>query len=205
MSVKSIFRAISPLVVSASIVTMASSPSQAVENSSRKHDSETAKIRSEDLMNKTLAKNGHNSSNLAMDPGEPRVVAYSYDSPGGFGEGVNCIFDVGPIDCVTARNDATTAASEAGARYPSSLSDGVGDAFRHCYWNALMTVHIGADQAKSVADNHEESASGSPASSQMDYHNNQVGRDIGASSPDEGAALNGCVAATTDGRLQTSP
>jgi hypothetical protein len=73
------------------------------------------------------------------------------------------------------------------------------------YWNALMTIHVGADQAKSVADNHEESSSGSPVSSQMDYHNNQEGRDIGVSSPDEGAVLNGCVAATTDGRLQTSP
>ena len=188
-------------------LVLCAGPAMANETESPKSDRqfsvEESQARSEKLLSDTLKRNGQAQKDLQLDP--EMAQASSYPSPGGFGEGVNCLVDVGPIDCNTARNDANTAASEAQARYPDSISDGVGDAFRHCYWNGLMTIHIGSGQAKSVADNHEESTQGNPASSAMDLHNNQVGRDIGASAGDEAGAMNGCIAATTDGRLQTAP
>lgn len=122
-----------------------------------------------------------------------------------FAEGVRCVFQVGPIDCYTARNDANTAFNTAAELYPDSTHNGPGDAFRHCYWNALMAIHINPDQAKTVADNHEELGSGPEAERQMDYKNNEIGREIGSNSPDEESAKNGCIGAVDSGRLQLAP
>lgn len=122
-----------------------------------------------------------------------------------FSEGVKCIFQVGPIDCYTAKNDANTAYAAAEELYPDSLHNGPGDAFRHCYWNALMTIHINKDQAKIVADNHEEISNGPEAENRMDYKNNEIGREIGEGAPNEEAAKNGCIDAVNNGRLQLQP
>jgi hypothetical protein len=72
--------------------------------------------------------------------------------------------------------------------------DGPGDAFRHCYWSALIARSFGAQLAKEVTDAHEhlqnvdlhvmQSHEGffgrdvHPAS-RMDLHNNQVGIELG--------------------------
>lgn len=67
------------------------------------------------------------------------------------------------------------------------------NAFKHAYWNAMMTVNLGVDIAKKWADLHEIGNDGSgdkcpyPSrtgeiynpSSKMDYHNNAVGRQVG--------------------------
>ncbi|MDT8412573.1 MAG: RHS repeat-associated core domain-containing protein [Vicingaceae bacterium] len=69
--------------------------------------------------------------------------------------------------------------------------DGPQDAMRHTLWNALNARDIGADDAKPFADLHE-TAGGSfdpnsdefnPVSVQMDFHNNHIGRRIGANNP----------------------
>lgn len=56
--------------------------------------------------------------------------------------------------------------------------DGRQDAFRHSYWNAVMTAEIDETWATQFANAHEQ---GEPytISTAMDYHNNQVGRNIG--------------------------
>lgn len=58
--------------------------------------------------------------------------------------------------------------------------DGRQDAFRHSYWNAVMTAEIDETWATQFANAHE---AGEPNNlpTQMDYHNNQVGRNIGRS------------------------
>lgn len=54
------------------------------------------------------------------------------------------------------------------------------DAFRHAYWNSLMTKYIGAYWAEKWATAHEYGrAATDPAGTSMDLHNNAVGRDIG--------------------------
>lgn len=60
------------------------------------------------------------------------------------------------------------------------------DAFRHSYWNAVMTLSIGYAAAQAFADAHEK---GSPTQvqggvgQQMDFHNNAVGRNVANNLP----------------------
>lgn len=129
--------------------------------------------------------------------GSPNVAKFS--------EGVKCVIQVGPIDCYTARNDANTAEATAIELYGGSLHNGPGDAFRHCYWNALMAIHINPDQAKIVADNHEAVSNGPEEENKMDFFNNDIGRQIGSESPSEEVAKKGCQDAVNSKRLQLAP
>ncbi|WP_157226614.1 DUF6973 domain-containing protein [Gordonia soli] len=78
-------------------------------------------------------------------------------------------------------NEAKAAAA---ARFPEELDDGKGDAFRHAYWNALMTKTFGADWARQYATAHE-GLGGQPAHREaMDLYNNETGRKVAAAHPD---------------------
>lgn len=59
------------------------------------------------------------------------------------------------------------------------MKDDLRDAFRHCYWSALLTMNFGADLARGLTDAHERSTPNTPAREHMDKHNNTVGRLIG--------------------------
>lgn len=62
-------------------------------------------------------------------------------------------------------------------------NDGHTDAFRHAYWNALMTKRLGEDFAIRFASAHE-GAGGNPADREaMDLYNNEVGRRIATQHP----------------------
>ena len=78
------------------------------------------------------------------------------------------------ISCGIANQAATTASMEAQNRFPgaTSLRNGKGDAFRHCSWNALMKMRIGADAAERIAINHETVAQGPADEASMDLYNN---------------------------------
>lgn len=90
----------------------------------------------------------------------------------------------GPIDALQARSDAQTALRDTRATRLPGLHNGPADAWRHCYWSCLMTHSIGAQQARTVADTHEEFG-GNPANElTMDLHNNAEGRACGAGVPD---------------------
>lgn len=53
------------------------------------------------------------------------------------------------------------------------------DAFKHCYWQAEMTLFFGKDIAKFLGDKHEDRADNPDNEKFMDLHNNEVGREIG--------------------------
>ncbi|WP_067534762.1 DUF6973 domain-containing protein [Nocardia crassostreae] len=55
-------------------------------------------------------------------------------------------------DFYNIKNQAVSTAEEL---YPNSINDGQGDAFRHTYWNALMTDRFGEDFANAYATSHE--------------------------------------------------
>jgi hypothetical protein len=62
-------------------------------------------------------------------------------------------------------------------------NDGHRDAFRHAYWNALMTKEFGAEWTKQYATAHE-GLPGNPSNREaMDLYNNEVGRQIALSNP----------------------
>ncbi|MEO9328556.1 DUF6973 domain-containing protein [Gordonia aurantiaca] len=66
----------------------------------------------------------------------------------------------------------------------NSLADGHGDAFRHAYWNALMTERFGEEWTERFTNAHE-GLGGNPAHREaMDLYNNEVGRRIATANPD---------------------
>ncbi|MED1862538.1 hypothetical protein P4V41_03535 [Fictibacillus nanhaiensis] len=87
-----------------------------------------------------------------------------------------CIAAVGPFDTATAKNNADTASAAALDSGYSGAHNGKADAFRHSFWNALMSESIGTGQAKEVADIHEEYNEGPQIEHDMDYFNNSKGR-----------------------------
>lgn len=89
-----------------------------------------------------------------------------------------CLRSIGAYKCGQARLNVNAAINMAKAYYPSSTHNGKGDAFRHSYWNALMCKSIGCSNAKIVADNHERYNPGPQKEHDMDYYNNQKGRDM---------------------------
>ncbi|MFI7669924.1 DUF6973 domain-containing protein [Nocardia sp. NPDC049526] len=71
------------------------------------------------------------------------------------------------------------AEDEAKKRYPTSYLDGHGDAFRHTYWNALMTQKFGEDWTQTYTTSHEKIGGNPPHREAMDLYNNEQGRKIG--------------------------
>ncbi len=59
-------------------------------------------------------------------------------------------------------------------------NDGHRDAFRHAYWNALMTQQYGETWANAFATAHEGVPGNTANREAMDLYNNEVGRSIGA-------------------------
>jgi hypothetical protein len=107
-------------------------------------------------------------------------------------------------DCVKAQGHADEAGKAAGQLFPvASLHNGKGDAFRHCYWNARMTIDLGAGDAKSIADNHEDGSDGPEAEKTMDRANNASGRSIGGSTKSYSSAKTACLNAANAGTLVT--
>jgi hypothetical protein len=87
-------------------------------------------------------------------------------------------------ECKQARTDANRALAKAEELFDdSTLYLGVGDAFRHCFWNARMEISIGHDAAYEIATRHESADSG--ASKEMDLKNNKIGRKIGGNAVDK--------------------
>ncbi|MEV6098980.1 hypothetical protein [Nocardia sp. NPDC051981] len=92
------------------------------------------------------------------------------------------------IDFYKIKSEANDAAKQskfgeslAGGR---TLNDGQGDAFRHTYWNALLTRRFGEDFAKEYTTAHERVGGQQGPREAMDLYNNSIGRQIGASNPD---------------------
>jgi Domain of unknown function (DUF6973) len=86
------------------------------------------------------------------------------------------ITGIGPLDAWAAKDAAQEAVQHAESSGLPGFSDGPQDAYRHALWLCLMTLSIGADQAKEVGDTHEEQVTNPDPSIQlMDHFNNMVG------------------------------
>jgi len=89
---------------------------------------------------------------------------------------------VGLKEFADIRQDATHVAE--GKFEGKALTDGHADAFRHAYWNALMTQQYGEEWAREFATAHERNPSSNHVPVGMDLHNNEVGRSIAQANPD---------------------
>jgi len=64
-----------------------------------------------------------------------------------------------------------------------SLHNGPGDAFRHCYWSALLARDIGPKNAKAFTSAHESRPGNPPKEKDMDLYDNRNGLEIGRKHP----------------------
>jgi hypothetical protein len=94
--------------------------------------------------------------------------------------------------CNKASKHADVALAEAKNRWASSLHNGKGDAFRHCYWNARMAIDFGKGTAKGFADRHEQNPNQPAIEKKMDLFNNDVGRTVGEASSSYVDAIDRC-------------
>jgi RHS repeat-associated protein len=133
-------------------------------------------------------------------------LGLSYYGGGGadFKEKLACVCAGGISKCNKAAQLASDALAEAQKRFPAdSLHNGVGDAWRHCYWSGEMAKAIGQECAKIIGDIHEDAGDrkGQPKNERdMDEHNNSVGRGLALQS---GNCADRCQQALKDGKLKT--
>lgn len=85
-----------------------------------------------------------------------------------------------PLAAIDFKSNADTALAEAQKRFSSSsLHNGSGDAFRHCFWSAMNARDQGEYIAKQFGNAHEDYVGNPEDEKKMDLHNNQVGYGIG--------------------------
>ncbi|GAB4498807.1 MAG: hypothetical protein OHK0052_12750 [Anaerolineales bacterium] len=84
-----------------------------------------------------------------------------------------------PIEMLKLIDTPNKAVAETQSRFNGDkMEDDKADAFRHAYWNALMTKYSSKDFAEQVGTAHEFASTKSLAKT-MDLHNNEIGREIG--------------------------
>ncbi|KAJ3285363.1 hypothetical protein HK104_009531 [Borealophlyctis nickersoniae] len=113
-----------------------------------------------------------------------------------------CVASVGLLDCALSKTAAIKAGATAFILFPTSLHNGKGDAFFHCYWSALMVHRIGAIQAKTIGDLHEAKNNHPKAEKQMDLYNNAVGRQLGQKWKLDLSVKLACLHAVNHGQLK---
>jgi len=76
------------------------------------------------------------------------------------------------------------------------------DAFRHCFWSAILSRDIGYLNALEFTTAHESSPLNDSKEKQMDLHNNSVGLKIGQNKDKKSSISQQCMAALKDGTLK---
>lgn len=145
----------------------------------------------------------------ALDVGESQPVrpdefkTYGY-YPGGL-NGAEARFCTQPGNwgkCASATSAADDALAGSQAKFDrDSPNQGKGDAYRHCYWSARMTIDMGAGEAQGFGDRHEAGSSG--RDKEMDLANSATGRSVGQSYRTYDSASNRCEWLARNDRLVT--
>jgi hypothetical protein len=116
-------------------------------------------------------------------------------------------FALNPTHLVIVKLAAETATKETVKRFGHNGRNDDSDAFRHCFWSALLARDLGGFNAKWYTDAHEAIPNNTDIA--MDTHNNGVGIWIGTHMgwlPDSDRQLaDRCEKALKDGKLKTSP
>lgn len=103
----------------------------------------------------------------------------------GLQEKVACVAMVGVNNCRTAEQAARDSVAQTISLFGKSDGQDKSDAFRHCYWSALMTIRMNSKVAETIGNNHEKYSSERyephfPEDTEMDLYNNAQGRKVGA-------------------------
>ena len=97
--------------------------------------------------------------------------------------------EMSPFELRDLQQITEAAAVEAKVRFPpqngaNDTADNHTDAFRHAYWNALMTQRFGEQWTRDFTTAHERLPNNPATAEAMDLYNNQIGRQIAVNNPD---------------------
>jgi hypothetical protein len=107
-----------------------------------------------------------------------------------------------PHHALTIKDSKETAYAETRRRFGRNGHNDQSDAFRHCFWSALLARELGKANALEFTTAHESSPSNDPAEKAMDLYNNRIGLDIGRSGGTDQSLSVMCFAALNSGRLK---
>lgn len=107
-----------------------------------------------------------------------------------------------PLDALTIKKAKEAAFAETTRRFGRNGHNDKSDAFRHCFWSALLARDIGYANALQLTTAHESSFTNDPAEKQMDLFNNSVGLGIGRAQGADSILSIRCMAALDGGRLK---
>lgn len=89
-----------------------------------------------------------------------------------------------PVAAISVKSSKEEAWNETERRFAGNGNGDKSDAFRHAYWNVLMTNRIGVDLAERFATAHEDRPENPILHKTMDLTNNNVGRMVALENPD---------------------
>lgn len=110
-----------------------------------------------------------------------------------------------PWHAFSIKSATTKALNESRLRFGSgSLHNGAGDAFRHCFWSAILARDIGAELALTFTSAHEQRMGLPPDEVEMDLFNNRIGIEIGRGALLESdfVVASKCMAALSNNQLR---
>lgn len=112
------------------------------------------------------------------EQGDSEPLAEYGRYPGGLTKAEMLLCARFPLKCSKTKGISSHARQSARSHFPDGIIYGRGDAFRHAYWNAVMTKEIDETWARKFATAHEsETPAGNDRT--MDLRNNGVGRGVG--------------------------
>lgn len=76
------------------------------------------------------------------------------------------------------------------------------DAFRHCFWSAVLVREIGYQNALQFTNAHESDPKNPPAEKAMDLYNNSIGLSIGRAGGNNTYLSGRCMVALLSGQLK---
>ncbi|WP_162599722.1 DUF6973 domain-containing protein [Nocardioides solisilvae] len=128
---------------------------------------------------------------------EPDPLAVQYSA---------CVSAVGATGfwvCAGAGISASIAKTASEELFPTTQVGGTGDAFRHCYWSALLTIDFGAVRAEKVTTSYEDVALNDEPFRSMDLANNATGRQVGLAQRTNARSKERCASLARTGGLVT--
>jgi len=84
-----------------------------------------------------------------------------------------------PLHALIIKDSKDTAYNETKKRFGKNGRNDRSDAFRHCFWSAILSRDIGYMNAFMFTTAHESRPDNDPKEKEMDLHNNKVGLEIG--------------------------
>lgn len=107
-----------------------------------------------------------------------------------------------PHHLMIIKSSKETAFSETKKIFGKNGRNDKSDAFRHCFWSALLAKEIGYHNALAFTNAHESSPANPHNEKAMDLHNNKVGLAIGKNKGSKNILSMKCRSALRNGKLK---